>query len=52
MYYIELTSKQENTTPHIWKEGGEFCFKYAAEFQARQIRKMRMYKSVKVKLQL
>lgn len=51
MYVIELTPKWNNALPHIWIEGGQWTSKTSAEFHARQIRKMRRYKSVKVILQ-
>lgn len=47
LYCIELTFG--NQSPHIWTEGGLYSTKAKAEFQAKQIRKMRRYKSVKTK---
>jgi len=45
MFQIQLTIWDKS---HIWKEGGWFTNKYSAEYQAKQIRKMRRYQKVKV----
>lgn len=44
MYAIELT--YSNQRPYIWKEGGLFTTKAKAEFQAKQLRKMRRYNKI------
>ena len=47
MYQIKLVPRSKHFKPHIWKEGGDFFTKEGAEFQARQIRKMKdLYKEV------
>ena len=49
MLVIYLTPKAKYFNPHIWDEGGLFNNKDSAEFQAKQIRKMRdKYKQVTV----
>jgi len=47
-YIIFLYPKIKLCSPHIWIEGGIFDSVKSAEFQARQIRKTGMYKSVEV----
>jgi hypothetical protein len=49
MFVIQITSKLKFIKPHLWKEGGIFGTKESAEFQAKQIRKMKdLYLKVEV----
>ncbi len=41
MYAIRLTPTNTAFAKHIWKEGGTFETIEAAEFQAKQLRKMK-----------
>lgn len=41
MFIIHVTPANKNFKPHIWQEGGEFFTKNGAEFQAKQMRKMK-----------
>lgn len=41
MYAIKVTPTNKAFKPHIWKEGGEFQTVKSAEFQAKQLRKMK-----------
>jgi hypothetical protein len=48
-FVIKLYPKGKGFKPHIWKEGGLFNSKKSAEFQAKQIKKMKdMYSKVEV----
>lgn len=49
MFVIQLTPKSKSFKAHIWKEGGIFGTRKSAEFQAKQIRKMKdLYEEVAV----
>ena len=49
MFVIYLSPLSTHFSPHVWKDGGKFLTKESAEFQAKQIRKMRdRYKQVAV----
>lgn len=48
-YVIEVIPKSRSFATHIWKEGGDFPTKESAEFQAKQMRKMKdLYSKVYV----